>query len=429
MKKSIYTAVAVGTALLIAGHDDADASTKTYKVKSGDSLSTIASKHNTTVSKLKQWNKIKGDLIYVNQTLKVSNTTATVAKKKSATTSSTSSTYIVKNGDYLYSIATAHKMSVDQLRKLNGLKTNIIYVGQKLKVSGKIVTVSKAATTSPKKTVTTSKPKQKTTSTTTYTVNSGDSLSKIALRYNMSTATLKSLNKLKSDRIFIGQKLKVSGKATTVSTTKPNTSTVVTTPKEPVTNSSTYTVRSGDSLSKIASKHNMTTSSLKSLNKLQSDMIYVGQKLKVSGKASTVTTSPTTTSPQTVTKPTTPVSNPVTSTNLIVNAKKFLGVPYSWGGSNPNGFDCSGFIYYVFNQSGKSLSRTNAAGYYNMSTPTTAPKVGDIVYFKNTYAKGITHLGIYMGNGMFIHAGGDRVQISSVNDSYWGSHFAGYGRL
>jgi len=75
------------------------------------------------------------------------------------------------------------------------------------------------------------------------------------------------------------------------------------------------------------------------------------------------------------------------------------------------------------------MTRTNAEGYYSLSTPVTTPKVGDIVYFKNTYKIGITHLGIYMGNGMFIHAGGDRVQISSVNEGYWANHFAGYGRL
>lgn len=488
MKKSFYTAVAVGAAILISGHDDASASSNIYKVKSGDNLSTIAFKFNTTSANLKKWNNLKTDVIYVNQSLIVSKNTSNTKKlttsKTKATTSSSNSTYTVKNGDYLYAIATKHKISVDQLRKLNNLKTNIIFVGQKLKVSGSTSTIkktssSKKPTTKPasvassttytvkngdylskiankykmtvnnlkklnnldndiifvgqklkvsgkaaapaKNTVKPTKTPVKSASTTSYTVKNGDYLSKIAYSFNMSVSSLKSINNLKSDTIFVGQKLKISSKATTPS--KNSTAPV----KKPVTASpsATYTVKSGDHLSKIAAKYNMSVSSLKSINNLKSNTIFVGQKLKVSGKAGISNES----KQNTPSKKPTQVSNPTNASKLLANAKKYLTVPYVWGGSNPNGFDCSGFIYYVFNESGHSLSRTNAAGYYNLSTKTNNPQVGDIIFFKNTYAIGITHLGIYMGNGMFIHAGGNQVQISSVNESYWKSHFAGYGSI
>lgn len=500
MKKSFYTAVAVGTAILISGHEEVDASSKIYKVKSGDNLSSIALKYKTTSANLKKWNNLKSDVIYINQSLIISKSSS--KEKKTTTsnskTSSSNSTYTVKNGDYLYAIATKHKISVKQLLELNNLKSTKIFVGQKLKVSGsspKTTTVKKVST--PKKTST---PSKKTSSSTTYTVKSGDYLSRIANNYKMTVNTLKSLNNLKNDDIFVGQKLKVSGsssKTTTVKKTstpkktstapKPTSSTTYTvksgdslskiandykmkvstlisinsltndvifvgqklkvsskaatsakktttatkkpaTPaKKPVTQSTgtTYTVKSGDYLSKIASTYKMSVSSLKALNNLQSDRIFVGQKLKVTTSGNTISNSKENISSKNPIQ----ASNPTNASQLITNAKKYLTVPYVWGGSNPNGFDCSGFIYYVFNESGHSLKRTNAAGYYNLSTKITNPQVGDIIYFKNTYAKGITHLGIYMGNGMFIHAGGNQVQISSVNESYWKSHFAGYGRL
>lgn len=261
-------------------------------------------------------------------------------------------------------------------------------------------------------------------SSKTYTVKSGDSLYVIAMKHNTTVAKLKQLNNLKSDLIFVNQKLKVSS-SSKVTTPKKSSSTTNKKLNTSSTSSSVYTVKNGDYLYAIAMKYNTTVDSIRQLNNLKTNIIYVGQKLKVKGKV-------------TVTKPNTgsglnsntkPVSNPTNKNGLINIAKSFIGTPYAWGGTTPRGFDCSGFIYYTFNQSGKQIVRTSAAGYYNMSTKVSSPKVGDIVYFKNTYAAGITHLGIYMGNGQFIHSGDNGVEISSIYQSYWKEHFAGYGRL
>lgn len=101
---------------------------ETYKVKSGDTLYSIANKHNISVSNLKKWNNLKSNIISVNQVLKVSNK-STPSKPDKA------KTYKVKSGDTLYSIATKHDISVDDLKKWNNLKSNIISVDQTLKVS------------------------------------------------------------------------------------------------------------------------------------------------------------------------------------------------------------------------------------------------------------------------------------------------------
>lgn len=118
---------------------------------------------------------------------------------------------------------------------------------------------------------------------------------------------------------------------------------------------------------------------------------------------------------------------------LITEAEKYLGYPYVWGGSTPaTSFDCSGFVCWVFSNSGVyPLSRTTAQGIYNQCarvSPQDA-KPGDIIFFKGTYnTSEISHVGIYVGNGMMIHAG-NPIKYASVNTDYWTQHFFAYGRL
>lgn len=119
---------------------------------------------------------------------------------------------------------------------------------------------------------------------------------------------------------------------------------------------------------------------------------------------------------------------------MIAEAEKYLGYPYVWGGSSPStSFDCSGFVCWVINHSGVgSVGRTTAQGIFNHTTPI-APseaKPGDIIFFTGTYDSGsaVSHVGIYVGNGMMIHCG-NPISYASVNTPYWQSHFYSYGRL
>ncbi len=118
---------------------------------------------------------------------------------------------------------------------------------------------------------------------------------------------------------------------------------------------------------------------------------------------------------------------------MLTEAEKYLGYPYVWGGSSPaTSFDCSGFLSYVLNQCGWNVGRLGAQGLYNYCTPVRSPRPGDLVFFRYTYnapnPDGVTHCGIYVGDGMMLHCG-DPVQYTSLNTSYWQSHFYAWGRL
>lgn len=115
---------------------------------------------------------------------------------------------------------------------------------------------------------------------------------------------------------------------------------------------------------------------------------------------------------------------------MLSEAEKYLGYPYVWGGSSPaTSFDCSGFVSWVINHSGWSVGRLGAQGLYNICTPTSSPRPGDLVFFKGTYdTPGVSHCGIYVGDGMMIHCG-DPISYANLKTSYWQSHFYAYGRL
>jgi peptidoglycan DL-endopeptidase LytE len=337
------TIISVTTTAILSTSFAAGTSANNYKVEPGDSLWLISQKYNTSISDLKKWNNLSGELIYPNQLLKVLNSgSVSPAPAQPAPPAPTpvdkKTTYTVKSGDTLSKIANQHSISLGDLMKWNGITSHLIYPGDTLMV-GK-------STTAPVK------PKPETPK-----------------------------------------------------------------PVPPVNNDvSTYTVKSGDTLSHISMKYNMNVNTLKDLNGLVSDMIYVGQELKV-GKTDKPTPSPTPTQPEAGTG------------EVITLAKSHLGTPYAWGGSTTEGFDCSGFIYYVHKQAGHSLPRYSSGGYYNRSYYVHTPKPGDLVFFENTYKKGISHLGIYLGNDQFIHAGDNGVEITSLSNSYWKSKFDGFKRL
>lgn len=119
---------------------------------------------------------------------------------------------------------------------------------------------------------------------------------------------------------------------------------------------------------------------------------------------------------------------------LIKEAEKYLGYPYVWGGSSPStSFDCSGFVCWVLRESSVyNIGRTTAQGIFNQSAkiPPSEARPGDIIFFTGTYASdgAVSHVGIYVGNGMMIHCG-NPIQYASVNSPYWTEHFYAYGRM
>ncbi|WP_304682260.1 LysM peptidoglycan-binding domain-containing protein, partial [uncultured Ligilactobacillus sp.] len=246
-----------------------------YTVKAGDSLYRIAVNHNMSLQELKSLNNLSSNLIMPGQVLKVSgqaassqpSTNTSASQNSNQTQASGNGSYTVKAGDSLYRIAVNHNMSLQELKSLNNLSSNLIMPGQVLKVSGQ------AASSQPSTNTNASQNSNQTQASGngTYTVKAGDSLWAIANSHKMTLNDLKRVNNLSSDRIYVGQTLKVTkGAVTTANKTNAQSST-----------KKTYTVKAGDSLWRIASNNGTTVNQLKALNNLTSDMIYVGQNLKL----------------------------------------------------------------------------------------------------------------------------------------------------
>jgi cell wall-associated NlpC family hydrolase len=117
---------------------------------------------------------------------------------------------------------------------------------------------------------------------------------------------------------------------------------------------------------------------------------------------------------------------------MLAEAEKYLGTAYVWGGSTPEtGFDCSGYVCWVLNQSGYDVGRQTANGLWQstLHISESEAKPGDLVFFEGTYdVEGASHVGIYVGDGMMISAG-DPIKYSNIHSSYWESHLLGFGRI
>ncbi|RUL51279.1 C40 family peptidase [Lysinibacillus antri] len=279
--------------------------------------------------------------------------------------------YQVQSGDTLWKIANSNNVSVAELQSWNNLNSNTIHVGQQLSLIAPH------------------------THNATYTVKSGDTLYSIARNYNTTVAELKSMNQLTSDNLHIGQVLNVPNAPVTEKVEQPTTA-------------KTYVVKSGDSLWGIATKNGLTVDQLKAFNGLTSNVINVGQVLKLTNESS----------------PAPVVEKSLNVDALIAEGKKYIGVPYVWGGSTPKGFDCSGFLNYTFGKVGVSIPRT-VETIWSATTAVSSPQKGDLVFY-TTYKAGPSHAGIYIGDNKFLHAGSSSgVTITDMNNPYWKARYLG----
>lgn len=236
MKKHIFTLGA--TALVSIGiADAASADTDTHKVKAGETLFSISQQHNVTVEDLKKWNGLSSTLIYANQTLQIGSTSTDSSSSSTPTTTSSNHTYTVKSGDTLYRIAKNNGTSVQQLKDWNNLSSHLIYVNQVLKISGTgTVSSSPSAPVQEKTNETQASPAP--SNSKSYKVQPGDTMWSVAQRHGISISQLKQWNNLSSNTIYINQVLQVGGQA--AAQAKPSTP-ATTAPSTPSTSTSTST--------------------------------------------------------------------------------------------------------------------------------------------------------------------------------------------
>lgn len=242
---------------------------------------------------------------------------------------------------------------------------------------------------------------------TSYTVARGDTVNALAKRFGISPETILWANGLNS-----GQDLKAGGELTIL----------------PVSGV-LYQVRKGDTLNAIAEAHKAEAGAIIEANALAAaDLILVGQPLIIPGGRP---------APRPTLKPTSAPLPPVADAgeatgsggDIITIAARYLGYPYVYAGSSPStGFDCSGFSQYVYGQAGRSISRT-VAGQLSNGAPVQRNELlpGDLVFFHNTFRAGLSHVGIYVGGGKFIHASSPSrgVCYDSLEAPYWTAHYHG----
>ena len=322
------------------------------------------------------------------------------------------SVYVVQPGDTLTSIARTTGVPVERIVELNGLASrDSIFVGDSLLLS------------EPPKTL--------------YQVQPGDTLTSIARRHAVDVQTLAAANGINdANAILVGAQLTLPGPATTAAeATQPKVAsppaptpsatpapTPVATPAPqsaaPPPQGGSHVVQRGDTVYSIARRYSVTPAAVQAANQLASpDQIVVGQRLAIPGGATASSSTPGPGAPAT--------------SDVVALARQQLGAPYTFAGVTPAGFDCSGLVFYVFGRAGRPIPRDIRSQFD--SGPHVARdqlQPGDVVFFQNTYMEGLSHNGIYVGNGEFVNAVDERsgVALSKLSSPYWTERWYGATR-
>jgi len=293
----------------------------------------------------------------------------------------------------------------------------------------------------------------------TYTVKKGDSLYKISKRFKTDIGAISKANDLDSDKLAPGAKLIIPSKksnkeeASTINNTASenipdkNTKDNLSRPKNVPQISGkaepkTYEVKKGDSLWKIARRSSVRVAELKKLNNLKSNKLKLAQKLILEPQPEVIETETPTTA-VTQNKPDTAdaekierLDAPVAQNSKIKDllmfvARQTIGIPYKFGSNSSKSTDCSGYVQRVFSFIGIQLPRSAREQFTRgVSVNKEDLSIGDLVFFR-TYASFPSHVGIYLGNNLFVHASSfaKKVTVDSLNTSYYVKRFIGAKRL
>jgi len=411
-----------------------------YTVKSGDTLSAIAVKNDTTVASIRKVNALKK-----GQTLKLGKVLKVVVKVKSID-------YTVKSGDTLSAIAVKNSTTVNSIMKANSMKK-----GDLLKLGKVIVVPLDVTETASVKSV------KKSSKIVKHTVKSGDTLSVLAARNHTTVKSIIEANGIKKgDTLKLGKVLTIPTKAVTVASAK----TIKKSSKKRRSKIVKHTVKSGDTLSVLAARNHTTVKSIIEANGMKKgDTLKLGKVLNIPTKVNTskskkrvrIASSRSKRGDRQLAKTLksakfkksnskksskfsiddilfTGKSNKK-SAKMIKLAKNKLGRRYVWGATgNKNTFDCSGLTTYVCKKNGISIPRRaiqqSKHGKY-ISRKNLKP--GDLVFFDTSKRKKgyVNHVGIYIGNNKFIHASSakKKVVITSLSKNFYSRRYKGARRV
>lgn len=387
-----------------------------HPVRKGDTINLIAARYEADAQELARANLVPADqfdqeldvslVIVPNPKLPDINEIG-APEGKMATAVRNALTYEVQEGDTLLSLANQFGLTVPTLLRANGISDpDMLAIGTKLRVMP--------------------------ASGVEHEVRRGESLADLAAWYEVDLGPIIDFNGLVNpDRVRVGSSLFIPGAAKgpkpivqfAPAPVVPAPSVARSAPSEPVARSA--------SASQPAAGRAAAPAQAQAPANNRSNQVAQAPQSSASG-SSAVARAPA--SNNTVSAASAAPVRPLGggTAGVSANAMQFLGRPYVWGGTGPSGFDCSGFVWYVHKISGKEVSR-GLWGQMNAGPRVSKDQLqpGDSVFFANTYMPGLSHAGIYIGGGRFIHASDERtgVTISSLSDSYWGPRYIGATRI
>jgi peptidoglycan endopeptidase LytE len=424
----------------------AETITQTHTVKKGESLSIISKKYQVPVKKILEWNNrssskiLPGERLIVKKVVQKKSVTEKT-KKSNITVSQLGKIYTVQRGETLSAISRKTGLSVTELMELNSLRSTQLAIGQRLLIekseekeepahievakeshSEQESEIEKSPSSTPASALATT---QTIWRTTTHTVKRGESLSSIAKKYKVSLSSLLQLNRIKKSKtIQPGQVLVVRRVKQTVAVTPA----IEPTPIVSGTQKTYYTVKFGDTIESIARNFGISIDTLRSSNLLFDNRLRMGQTLVIpeyAEKNRLKTESETSLSMDPFDGPSSDFTKQL-ALKIVDNALKFLNTPYRYGAASESCTDCSGLVKQVYNKSGISVPRSSREQFQQgEAIAIDKAKPGDLVFFKKSGR--ISHVGIYLGDGKFVHASTNlrKVVVSNLDESYYKNHFAG----
>ncbi|MGB9715956.1 MAG: LysM peptidoglycan-binding domain-containing protein [Thermodesulfovibrionales bacterium] len=328
--------------------------------------------------------------------------------------------YTVKKGDSLYKISKKYGVSIRDLKAENSIKSYRIKPGIKLHIpeeekvpedTPKSNKNSEVRPRKPETIISASLSEKEKKFDESYTVKKGDTLASISRRYSISIDELKEKNHLRSTRIRPGQQLIIKS-----------------------IHPKTYEVKKGDNLFRIAKRFDLSLDELKQINSLETDSLRPGQILLLETEKKVEEISLPDREKKKEKKEASvseDISNMGIREKLILFAKKMMDIPYRFGGNSIFGIDCSGFVQKVYSMIGISLPRS-ARQQFEEGKPIDKAdlSIGDLVFFR-TYAPFPSHVGIYLGDDLFIHASSikKKVTIDSLTTPFYLKRFIGAKRV